>query len=146
MVASYGKIIPRIKISENAEKVTNPGYKGLWRLYDKRTGKAIGDVLTLADEEIDDSKSYTIFDEVHTWKKKKLTNFYAKKLQVPVFINGKCVYELPQVEEIRNYCKEQLDTIWEEVKRFSNPHTYYVDLSEKLWKMKQELVLKYSEE
>ena len=145
-VEEKGEVIPRIKISENAEKVTNPGYKSLWRLYDKRTGMAIGDVLTLAHEEIDHTKPYTIFDEVHTWKKKKLTNFYAKKLQVPVFINGECVYELPEVEEIRNYCKEQLDTIWEEVKRFSNPHTYYVDLSEELWKMKHELVLKYSEE
>lgn len=144
-VEENGKVIPRIKISENAEKVTNPGHKGLWRLYDKRTGKAIGDVLTLAEELIDDTKPYTIFDEVHTWKKKKLTNFYAKKLQVPIFINGECIYRLPEVEEIRDYCKTELDTIWEEVKRFSYPHTYYVDLSEKLWKIKQELVVKYSE-
>ena len=121
-----GEIVPRIKLSENEEKITNPGYKMVWRLYDKDTNKAIGDVITLADEVIDESEPYTIFDSVSIWKKKKITNFYAKKLQVPVFINGKCVYELPSVEEIKNYCKEQVDGLWEEVKRFSYPHKYYV--------------------
>lgn len=140
------KIVPRIKLSENEEKITNPGYKMVWRLYDKDTNKAIGDVITLADEVIDESKPYTIFDPVSVWKKKEVTNFYAEKLQVPVFINGECVYESPSVEEIKNYCKEQIEGLWEEVKRFSYPHKYYVDLSEKLWFIKKELIEKYKKE
>lgn len=145
-VEKDGDIIPRIKLSENAEKVTNPGYKMVWRLFDRTTGSPIADVITLANEEIDDSKPYTIFNPVHIWKKKKVSNFYAKKLQVPVVINGECVYKTPEIEEIRDYCKEQVDILWEEVKRFSNPHEYYVDLSEKLWFIKQELIMKYRHE
>ncbi|MBU3188175.1 nicotinate phosphoribosyltransferase [Clostridium bowmanii] len=142
-VEENGEISPRIKLSENEEKIINPGYKMIWRLYDKNTHKAIADVITLADETINESAPYTIFDPVSIWKKKKVTNFYAKKLQVPVFLNGECVYELPTIEEIRTYCKTQVDSIWEEVRRFSNPHKYYVDLSLELWLVKRELIKRY---
>lgn len=135
--------VPRIKISENPEKVTNPCFKQVWRLYDKSNKMAIADVITLHDEEIDDTKPYTIFDPVHTWKKKRVTDFIARKLQVPVFIDGECVYELPSLEDIRKYCAEQLATLWNEVKRFSYPHQYYVDLSKSLWDCKNELIEKY---
>lgn len=142
-VEKNGEVIPKIKLSENEDKIINPGHKMVWRLYDKDTNMALADVLTLADEVIDENEPYTIFDPVHIWKKKKITNFYAKKLQVPVFLNGKRVYDLPSIEEIRSYCKEQIDGIWEEVKRFSNPAKYYVDLSQELWFVKQELIQKY---
>lgn len=139
-VEKNGNIIPKIKISENEEKITNPGYKKVWRLYDRKTDNAIADVITLYDEVIDDTKPYTIFDEIHVWKKKKITRFYAKNLQIPVFLDGKCVYESPDLEEIRNFCKNQVDNLWSEVKRFTNPHNYYVDLSKDLWDCKQNLI------
>lgn len=142
-VEENGEISPRIKLSENEEKIINPGYKMIWRLYDKNTNMAIADVITLAGEVINDSKPYVIFDPVSIWKKKKVTNFYAKKLQVPVFLKGECVYELPTIEQIRTYCKTQVDSIWEEVRRFSNPQKYYVDLSQELWLVKQELIQRY---
>ncbi len=143
-VEKDGKIIPKIKISENEDKIITPGYKKVWRLYDKKGHHPIADVLTLHDEVIDDSKPYTIFDEIHTWKRKKVTRFYAKNLQIPVFLNGECVYESPSLEEIREYCKEQVGNLWGEVKRFNNPHKYYVDLSEDLWECKQELISQFS--
>jgi len=142
-VEEEGEIVPRIKLSESEEKIINPGYKMCWRLYDKNTHKAIADVITLAGDVINETSPYTIFDPVLTWKKKKVTNFYAKKLQVPIFLNGECVYVLPTIEEIRVYCKFQVDSIWDEVKRFSNPHKYFVDLSYELWLVKQELIKKY---
>lgn len=135
-----GKIIPKIKISENAVKITNPSFKTVWRLFDNESGKAIADVLTLHDEIIDDSQPYEIFDQIHTYKRKLLTDFTAKKLQVPIFINGTCVYESPALSEIQTYCKEQLETLWEEVKRFENPQTYFVDLSQKLWDLKHDML------
>jgi len=143
-VEKDGVIIPKIKISENAEKVTNPGYKKVWRLSDKNTNIAIADVITLAHEVIDDKKPYIIFDEIHVWKKKRVTKFVAKNLQVPVFLNGECVYESPSINEIRNFCKTEVDRLWNEVKRFSNPHLYYVDLSKELWKCKQDMISEYS--
>lgn len=136
------KIVPRIKVSENPAKVTTPGFKEVYRLYDKDTGKAIADVLTLHDEEIDENTPYELFDPVHTWKRKKVQNFTARKLLVKLFDKGKCVYNLPKLSNIRDYCKMQTDTLWEEVKRFENPHAYYVDLSENLWNMKNELLKK----
>ncbi|MDE5769188.1 MAG: nicotinate phosphoribosyltransferase [Oscillospiraceae bacterium] len=139
-IEKNGQIIPKIKISENAVKITNPGYKTVWRLYDNESGKALADVLTLRDEIIDDSQPYEIFDPVHTYKRKKLKNFTAKRLQVPVFINGKCVYESPSLRAIQAYCREQLETLWEEVKRFENPQIYFVDLSQKLWDLKHEML------
>ena len=145
-VEDQGEYLPRIKISENVEKVTNPGHKQIWRLYDKDTNKAIADILTLAHEKIDEEKPYVIFDPVNIWKKKKLTNFYAKKLQVPVFVDGQCVYESPSVFEIKEFCKQQVDNLWDEVKRFINPHEYYVDLSQELWLVKQELIQRFKNE
>ncbi len=135
-----GEIKPKIKISENVIKITNPHYKKLYRLYDNKTGKAVADQLCVYDEVIDETKPLTIFDPDFTWKKKTVEDFSVRELQVPVFLNGKQVYELPDIEQIRSYCKEQLDTLWSEIKRFENPHKYYVDLSEKLWKIKNGLL------
>lgn len=131
---------PKIKISENVAKITNPCFKELYRLYDNETGKAIADVITLFDEEIDDTKPYVIFDPEYTWKRKTLTNFKAVKLRCKIFDKGELCYEMPDIETIKNRCASQLDTLWDEVKRFENPHSYYVDLSEKLWSCKQELL------
>ncbi len=142
-VEENGQIIPRIKVSENVAKITNPGFKKLWRLYDRDNGKAIADVITLHDEVIDDTQPYEIFDPEHVWKRKTVENFRAKPLQVQLFRGGECVYDSPSVERIRSYCREQLDTMWDEVLRFENPHNYYVDLSQKLWDVKQALLLKY---
>lgn len=140
-VEEKGGIIPRIKLSDNAAKITNPAYKEVWRLFDNETGKAFADVLTVAGEVIDDTKPYEIFDPEYTYKRKVLTNFSAKKLLVPIFVKGKCVYDRPDINEIRDYCMAQLDTIWKEVKRFENPHKYYVDLSQKLWDIKQHMLM-----
>lgn len=136
-------LIPKIKLSENVAKITNPGFKKPWRLFDRSTGMAIADVITLADEVIDDTQPYVIFDPEFTYKRKTLTDFIAKPLQVPVFVKGECVYACPTLNEIRSYCTAQLATVWDEVKRFENPHAYYVDLSEPLWKLKRELLDRY---
>ncbi len=137
------EIIPKIKLSENAVKITNPGFKSLWRLFDNVSGKAVADVITLADEVINDKEPYIIFDPEFTYKKKIVIDFTAKRLREPVFEKGKCVYNKLSIEEIRDYCESQLDTIWDEVKRFENPHEYYVDLSKPLWEMKHRLLDKY---
>lgn len=135
-----GNIVPKIKISENVAKITNPHFKKVYRLFDKATGKAMADQLCVYDEIIDDSKPLTIFDPEATWKEKTLTEFTAKELQVPIFQNGKLVYDMPTLSEIRNYCKQQVETLWDEVTRFENPHNYYVDLSRNLWQLKQDLL------
>ncbi len=135
-----GKIIPKIKISENAAKITNPDFKALYRFYSKETGKAEADLITLHDEEIDESEPYELFDPDYIWKRKIMTDFTVKKLLVPIFINGECVYESPSVDKIKERCKEELASMWDEVLRFENPHNYYVDLSEKLWNEKHELL------
>ena len=140
-----GELIPKIKISENVEKITNPGFKGLFRLYDKTTGKARGDVITVAGETIPEQDEYVIFDPNAVWKKTRVTNYTVRNLQVPIFKEGKCVYESPSIEEIKAYCKEQVDTLWDETLRFENPQTYYVDLSQKLWDMKNRLLEEHSE-
>lgn len=137
-------ITPRIKISENIAKITLPGVKIPWRLFDRDTGKAIADVITLNYEKIDDTKPYEIFDPVHTWKRKVVTNFVAKKLQVRLFDRGRQVYESPAVSEIAKRCKEQVDLLWDEVKRFEKPHTYYVDLSQALWDQRFNLLSRLS--
>ena len=142
-VEDKGEIIPKIKISENAAKITIPGVKIPWRLYDRETGKAIADVITTGDEKIDSTEPYEIFDPDHTWKRKVVANFIAKKLQVKIFENGKQVYENPAVSNISKYCAAQVDSLWDEVTRFENPHTYYVDLSEKLWNLRHELLNKH---
>ncbi len=135
-----GTIEPKIKISENVGKITNPHYKKLYRFFGNDTGKAIADYLCVYDETVDDSKDLTIFDPEATWKTKCVYNFTAKELQVPIFVNGELVYQCPKLEEVRRYCLEQVDTLWDEVKRFDNPHTYYVDLSQKLWDIKYGLL------
>ena len=137
-----GNIIPKIKISENVTKITTPCFKKLWRLFDKESNKALADVITLFDEFIDDTKPYEIFDPEHTWKRKKLNNFKAVPLMVKIFNNGRCCYKSPDISEIHKYCKDQVDTLWAEVKRFENPHNYYVDLSPKLWDIKDKLIIK----
>lgn len=137
-----GVEIPKIKISENVAKITNPCFKELYRLYDNESGKAIADVITLFDEVIDDTKPYVIFDPEHTWKRKTITNFKAVKIRKRIFDKGELCYEMPEIDAIKNRCKAQLETLWDEVKRFENPHTYYVDLSEKLWECKQALLRK----
>ncbi len=142
-IEKNGNIIPKIKVSENVAKITNPCFKKVYRLFSNSTGKAIADVITLAEETIDSSKEYEIFDPEHTWKRKKVVDFTAVELQVPIFKKGKCVYKSPNLQEIRAYCMEQLDKIWDEAKRFENPHEYYVDLSEKLWNIKYKLLSEY---
>lgn len=142
-VEKDGEMIPKIKLSENTAKVTIPGAKKLWRLYDNESGKALADVITLEDETIDDSQDYEIFDPDYTWKRKNVYNFSARQLLQPLFINGKRVYEYQDIDDIKSYCLSQVDTLWDEVKRFENPHTYYVDLSQRLWDTKHELINKY---
>lgn len=143
-VEENGNIIPKIKISENVGKITNPGFKQVWRLFDKETDKAIADVITLENEAIDESKPYELFDAEHTWKRKTVTNFYAKRLLVKIFEKGQCVYESPSLEEIKAYCSKQVETLWEEILRFEYPHNYYVDLSKPLWELKEKLLQEYT--
>lgn len=135
-----GNIIPKIKVSENEDKITIPHFKKTYRLYDRATGKAEADYICLRDEEVDGTKPLELFDPRATWKRKTLTNFEARELQVPVFLKGKLVYQQPTLKEIQEYCTRQVDTLWDEVKRFDYPHKYYVDLSERLWGIQQELL------
>ena len=135
-----GNIIPKIKISENVEKITTPHFKQVWRLIDNAENKYVADVLTLRDEEIDPSQPYTIFDPTHTWKKKTLTDFRVEKLQEPIFEKGVCVYKKKSIEEIRAHCAEKVGMLWSEILRFENPHPYYVDLSQKLWDLKIQML------
>lgn len=139
-VESDGEIIPKIKLSENVSKITTPCYKNLWRLFDNETGKAIADVVTLNDEIIDSDKPYEIFDPEYIWKRKTITNFTAKEIRKKIFEKGVSCYQTPDLKDIRNYCKNQVEKLWDEVKRFENPHNYYVDLSQKLWQEKQQLI------
>lgn len=143
-VEKNGEIIPKIKISENAAKITLPGVKIPWRLYDRETGKAIADVITLGNEKIASDEPYEIFDPDHTWKRKVVTDFMAKKLQTKIFEKGKQVYTSPSVKEISKYRAEQVGSLWDEVTRFENPHTYYVDLSEDLWELRHNLLNSFS--
>ena len=140
-----GEIIPKIKISNNPEKITIPGFKQVYRLFDKENNKAIADVITLFDEEIDENEPYTIFDPNYTWKRKELTDFYAVKLLQPIFKNGKLVYQKPSIKEIRNHSHAEVEKLWEESLRFEKPHQFYVDLSPKLWNLKQALLERYSQ-
>ena len=139
-IEKNGNIIPKIKISENTAKITIPGVKIPWRLYDRQTMKAIADVITLNDEKIDDTKPYVIFDPEHIWKKQTVTDFYAKKLQVKIMEQGNQVYESPSVKEISAHREACVNNLWDEVKRFENPHTYYVDLSQKLWDLRDKML------
>ena len=140
-VEKDGQIVPKIKISENPEKITNPHFKKVYRIFDNETGTAIADQLCVYDETIDESQPLELFDPIQVWKTKTVTNYTAKELLVPIFKNGECVYESPSIHEMRDYCKAQIMTLWDEVKRFENPHKYYVDLSKKLWGIKQDLLM-----
>lgn len=135
-----GEVIPKIKLSENVTKITNPHFKKVYRLFENETGKAIADQLCVYDETIDQTKELELFDPEATWKHKTITDFTAKELLVPIFIEGKKVYEVPTIRETREYCKEQIASLWDEVKRFEFPHEYYVDLSQRLWDIKHKLI------
>ena len=135
-----GNIVPKIKVSENVDKITNPHFKKVYRIFDKKTGKAEADYITVWDETVDESQPLELFDPRATWKRKTYTDFTVKPLQVPVFQGGELVYERPTLQEIQTYCAQQVDALWDEVKRFENPHNYYVDLIQKLWDIKQDLL------
>lgn len=138
-----GEFVPKIKISENVEKITNPGRKKLWRIYSRETGYGLADLLTLYDEEVDVSKPYAYVDPIKPWKKMKFENVDVKELQVPVFENGKLVYDKPSLKEIKDYVSYQLDKqVWEEEQRYENPHIHYVDLSKKLYEVKESMLAK----
>lgn len=139
-VEEDGEIVPRIKISENVTKVTNPHYKKLYRFYDRDSGMAQADYITLWNETVDDTREITIYDPDATWKQKTMTNFIARPLLVPIFKGGKLVYEKPALEDIQKYCRDQLTTLWPELLRLENPHIYYVDLSDSLLKIKNDLL------
>ena len=135
-----GNIIPKIKISENSAKITTPHFKKIYRIFSKATGRAEADLICVHDEEIDFTQPLELFDPDATWKRKVFTNIEAKELMVPIFRNGKLVYQVPDLQASRAYCQRQVDSLWDEVKRFENPHNYYVDLSQKLWDIKQSLL------
>ena len=135
-----GAIIPKIKISENPAKITNPHFKKVYRIFENESGKAIADLICVHDEVVDQSQPLELFDPEATWKRKTVTNYTAKELLVPIFQSGKKVYHSPTIAEMRAYCAAQIDLQWDEVKRFENPHNYYVDLSQKLWDIKQSLL------
>lgn len=139
-----GEIISKIKLSENTSKITLPGFKQCWRLFDRESGKAIADVITLRDENIDDTKEYEIFDPEYTWKRKSVHDFIARPLQVEVFKNGELKYRCPTASAIREYREQQVESLWEEVQRFEKPHKYYVDYSEKLYQLQKALIEQYS--
>ncbi len=144
-VEKDGEIIPKIKVSENVTKITNPHFKGVNRLYGKESHKAIADVLTVKGEVIDNTKPYRIFDPDFTWKHTTLTDFYVVDLMERIYDNGKLVYTVPPLVEVRKYCEDQINTLWDEVLRFENPHNYYVDLSTPLWNIKEDLLNKSKE-
>lgn len=143
-VEKNGEIVPKIKISENTEKITNPGFKKVYRLFSRESWEAIADVITFFDETIDANEPYEIFDPEHTWKRKTITNFDVELLTVQIYEKGKRVYESPDVHSIKKHCAKEISRLWDEVKRFEFPHKYYVDLSPTLWDMKDELLKKYS--
>ena len=139
-----GNVVPKIKLSENVAKITTPQFKRLYRLFANDSGKAIADWLCTHDESLEDSLApdgtLTLFDPDATWKRKTISDFTARELQVPIFRDGQLVYDPPALPEIQRYCQEQVGTLWDEVKRFDNPHTYYVDLSQRLWDIKYDLI------
>ena len=137
-----GTIVPKIKISENVGKITNPHFKKVYRIFDKATGKAEADYITVWDEVIEEGQPLELFDPDVTWKRRTYTDYTIKPLQEKIFDHGELVYQQPTLSEIQKYCREQIDTLWDEVKRFENPHNYYVDLSQKLWDIKQDLLRK----
>lgn len=143
-VEENGEIVPKIKISENVAKITTPHFKQVYRLFENATGKAIADLVCVHDEVINESEPLTIFDPEHTWKEKTITDFTARRLLVPIFKDGALVYNVPTIDETRDYALSEIDRLWDEVKRFENPHNYYVDLSRRLWDTKHELLGRYA--
>jgi nicotinate phosphoribosyltransferase len=143
-VETDGELTPKMKISENVEKITNPGFKCVYRLFDKTSGRVMADVITLDPEPAPSGDDYVIFDPAYTWKRKKLSNFTAVNLRKIIFDGGRCVYERPAIDEIRRYCAEQVATLWDELLRFENPESYYVDLSTELWRLRTELIEQYN--
>ncbi|WP_346916047.1 nicotinate phosphoribosyltransferase [Clostridium sp.] len=143
-IEKNGTIIPKIKISENVEKITNPGFKSLYRVYDKKTNKAIADLIALNDEKFDSNKPLQLFDPNYTWKRKSIKNYIIKNLMVQIFDKGKCTYESPSVMDIREFCIKEKASLWSEIRRLQNPHQYYVDLSKNLWNLKESLLHEYS--
>lgn len=139
-IEDEGKIVPKIKISENIEKITTPGFKQVYRIYDRETGKARADLITLNEEKIEEDKPLTIFHPLYTWKTSTIYNYRIKKLMLPIYSKGKLVYDIPSIEEIREYCQKELETLWEEYKRLDQAQTYKVDLSKKLWDLKNNLL------
>lgn len=139
-----GELVPEMKVSDNPWKITNPGYKKVARLYNKSNDKAIADLIMLDDEVIDENKPLTIFDPVETWKKMTLRNYYARYLLIPIYKDGELIYDSPSVQEIQEYSKDELNTLWGEYKRLKNPHVYKVDLSHKLYNLKQDLLKAHS--
>ena len=137
---AQGNIVPKIKLSENAAKITNPHFKKVYRLYSREDGKAFADLITLHDEVMDFTKPLELFDPECTWKRQTFTDYTAQELLVPIFKGGELVYQVPTLDEARAYCAQQLELQWDEVKRFENPHNYYVDLSQKLWDLKQHML------
>lgn len=140
-----GTITPKIKISENVQKITNPHFKKVYRIYDNENFKAVADLLCVYDEEVDNTKPLELFDPDYTWKSQVLTNYTARELLVPIFKNGRQVYEKPTLDEIRAHCEREIQTMWDSVLRFENPHAHYVDLSQKLWNIKHELLSAHSD-
>lgn len=138
-IEENGEIMPKIKVSENTVKITNPGFKKVYRFYSNDSGKALADVITLADEKLPENE-YTIFDPQNPWRKKTLRNFIIRPLQEQIFKSGKLVYDIPSLSEISINCKKELNTLWDEVRRLENPHKYYVDLSYNLWDLKNEML------
>lgn len=139
-VVRDGVLVPKLKLSENVGKMTTPGFKSVWRLFDNATNHAIADVVTLHEEEISNDEPYLLFDPEHVWKSQWVDDFHAVRLPVQIFRKGKCCYQTPDIREIQRYCHEQVATLWDEVLRFENPHRYYVDLSKPLWDIKNELI------
>lgn len=139
-VEENNKIIPKIKVSENVDKITTPGFKKLYRIYDKNTKKAQADLITLFDENIDETKPLEIFHPIYTWKRTTYNNYILRPMLNKIFENGKLVYDLPDIEDIKKYCKKEVESLWDEFKRFENPHIYKVDLSENLWNLKQKML------
>ena len=136
---SDGSLIPKIKLSENPEKINNPGFKKVVRIYNN-CGKAAADLILLNDEEIDTTAPLEIFDPVYTWKRKKFEHYAVREMLSPLFINGECVRPKKSVEEVKEYAKAELNSIWDQYKRIKNPHIYKVDLSQKLWDLKNDMV------
>ncbi|MGI6076976.1 MAG: nicotinate phosphoribosyltransferase [Fastidiosipilaceae bacterium] len=139
-VEEDGKVIPKMKVSDNFGKITTPCNKEVWRFYNKDTNQALADLVTIAGEDLSQTETYEIFHPIHTWKRKVLSNYEVKQLLQPVFVGGKCVYETKSIEEIKAFCMQQQTTLWDSVRRFENPQVYYVDLSYDLWSTKQQLL------